>query len=166
LKNFNKILSIFILATLCSCNVYNINYNRSKILIKYSSDFNILVDNENRELKHLYLDKDNIEIVTVNRKTKTVKILQKKTVEFYKLSIINLDSIIDTRRVCVIDENCWNKRKIDFIVLDGLPVKKEDAEEMMFDANCIKDFRIFKGNELKENTIFRTDRDYLVISTK
>ena len=91
-----------------SCKTNNIHYNRDKILKKYSKEYSIFINNEITDFEKNYLDRDNIENITINKKSKKLNITLKKINELFKLSDIN----IDNRRG-------WDKKKIDLIIIDG-----------------------------------------------
>ena len=152
-------LLLFLLFFTFSCATRNINYDRNKILKKYASEFNIIVDSENVNLQNLYLDKENIKSTSIDRKEKTVTISQFKKPELISLSDIYLDSLSKSRRG-------WNKKEIGFIIIDGILLNNKTLEEIKLDPNAIKDFRIQKGEDSKDSRIFRMDRDYLIITTK
>ena len=152
-------LLLFLLFFTFSCATRNINYDRNKILKKYASEFNIIVDSENVNLQNLYLDKENIKSTSIDRKEKTVTISQFKKPELISLSDIYLDSLSKSRRG-------WNKKEIGFIIIDGILLNDKTLEEIKLDPNAIKDFRIQKGEDSKDSRIFRMDRDYLIITTK
>ena len=145
--------------TTSSCATRNIKYDRNKILKKYASEFNVIVDSEKVNLENLYLDKENIERTSIDRKEKTVTINQFKKPELISLNNIYLDSLSKGRRG-------WNKKEIGFIIIDGILLNDKTLEEIKLDPNAIKDFRIQKGEDSKDSRIFRMDRDYLIITTK
>lgn len=142
-----------------SCATRNIKYDRSKILKKYATEFDIVLDSEKVNLENLYLDKDNIKVTSIDRKEKTVTIEQLKKPELITLNNIYLDSLSKGRRG-------WNKKEIGFIIIDGILLTDKTTEEIKLDPNAIKDFRIQKGEDSKGSRIFRMDRDYLIITTK
>ena len=154
-------LLLFLLTFTFSCATRNIKYDRNKILKKYSADYKTFVDNQNMNLENVYLDKDNIENIRIDKKAKELKITQFKRTELFKLNNLNLDSLSSDRRG-------WNKNEIGLIIIDGVPLTKEIQSKTLIDWNSVKNFRILRGEDLKKKgtTIFRTDRDYLIITTK
>ena len=142
-----------------SCATRNIKYDRNKILKKYATEFDIILDSEKVNLENLYLDKDNIKVISIDRKGKTVTIEQLKKPDIITLNNIYLDSLNKGRRG-------WNKKEIGFIIIDGILLTDKTTEEIKLDPNAIKDFRIQKGEDSKDSRIFRMDRDYLIITTK
>ena len=86
-----KILFSIILAfTFYNCSSYKINYNRDKIINKYSDNYIVLLDNEKIQLENIYLDKDNIKNIIVDKKSKVINISQNKINELFELKNINL----------------------------------------------------------------------------
>ena len=152
-------LFIILLTLTFSCATRNIKYDRNKILKKYASEFEIILDSEKVNLENLYLDKDNIKATYIDRKEKTVTIDQLKKPELITLNNIYLDSLSKGRRG-------WNKKEIGFIIIDGILLNDKTTEEIKLDPNAIKDFRIQKGEDSKDSRIFRMDKDYLIITTK
>ena len=156
-----KILFSIILAfTFYNCSSYKINYNRDKIINKYSDNYIVLLDNEKIQLENIYLDKDNIKNIIVDKKSKVINISQNKINELFELKNINLDSLSNGRRG-------WNKKKIELIVLNGIPINDSLVEKIKIDPNSIKSVQIVTENTL--NTKMngkRFDGDLLVITTK
>ena len=144
-----------------SCGTHNLNYNRDKIIKKYTAEFDILIDSKKMDLQNVYLDKKNIKDIKIDRKNKTIEINQLESVKFFRLKELNLDSLNSGR-------GGWEKNKIGLIIIDGIPLTEEIQSKTLIDLNAIKDFRILKGKDLekKGTTIFRTDRDYLIITTE
>ena len=152
-------LFLLILTLTFGCATRNIKYDRNKILKKYASEFDIILDSEKVNLENLYLDKDNIKATSIDRKAKTITIDQLKKPELITLNNIYLDSLSKGRRG-------WNKKEIGFIIIDGILLNDKTTEEIKLDPNAIKDFRIQKGEDSKDSRIFRMDKDYLIITTK
>lgn len=152
-------LLLLILTLTFGCATRNIKYDRNKILKKYASEFDIILDSEKVNLENLYLDKDNIKATSIDRKEKTVTIDQLKKPELITLNNIYLDSLSKGRRG-------WNKKEIGFIIIDGILLNDKTTAEIKLDPNAIKVFRIQKGEDSKDSRIFRMDKDYLIITTK
>ena len=152
-------LLLLILTLTFGCATRNIKYDRNKILKKYASEFDIILDSEKVNLENLYLDKDNIKATSIDRKEKTVTIDQLKKPELITLNNIYLDSLSKGRRG-------WNKKEIGFIIIDGILLNDKTIAEIKLDPNAIKVFRIKKGEDSKDSRIFRMDKDYLIITTK
>ncbi len=152
-------LFLLLLTLTFGCATRNIKYDRNKILKKYATEFDIILDSEKVNLENLYLDKDNIKVTSIDRRAKTVIIEQLKKPELITLNNIYLDSLSKGRIG-------WNKKEIGFIIIDGILLTDKTTEEIKLDPNAIKDFRIQKGEDSKDSRIFRMDRDYLIITTK
>ena len=150
---------LFLLLFTLSCATRNIQYDREKVLSEYSKGFDILVDEQKVNFGNLFLDKSNIAKATINRKKKDLKITQYKTPELIKLSEIYLDSLSNSN-------GGWKKKKIGFIIIDGILQTDKTIDEISIDPKAITQFRIQKGEDSKDSRIFRMDRDYLIITTK
>ena len=137
-------LLLLILTLTFGCATRNIKYDRNKILKKYASEFDIILDSEKVNLENLYLDKDNIKATSIDRKEKTVTIDQLKKPELITLNNIYLDSLSKGRRG-------WNKKEIGFIIIDGILLNDKTIAEIKLDPNAIKVFRIKKGEDLKDS---------------
>jgi hypothetical protein len=87
------ILTLIILILSIGCATRNIEYDRNKILKKYSNDYNIFVDNQEIDFEKIYLNKYNIAYVKIDNQNKKVNIKQLKTVELIEVKKIYLDSI-------------------------------------------------------------------------
>ena len=87
------ILTLIILILSIGCATRNIEYDRNKILKKYSSDYNIFVDNQEIDFENIYLNKYNIAYVKIDNQNKKVNIKQLKTVELIEVKKIYLDNI-------------------------------------------------------------------------
>ena len=71
-------LLLLVLTLTLGCATRNIKYDRNKILKKYSADYKMFVDNEKMDLETVFLDKDNIENIRIDKRTKELKITQLK----------------------------------------------------------------------------------------
>ena len=158
-KFIYKTLLILTLILTFSCGIRNSNYDREKIIKKYSSEYDIYVDSEKVKFENLYLAKDNIEKTIIDRKAKRIQINQTKTPEYITLNKIYLDSLSNSQKD-------WSKKEIGFIIINGILLNDKTMGDIILDPNSIKDFRIQKGEDSKDSRIFRIDRDYLIITTK
>uniref|UniRef100_UPI00057153D5 hypothetical protein n=2 Tax=Empedobacter TaxID=59734 RepID=UPI00057153D5 len=101
-------------------------------------------------------DKDNIKNITVNKKSKDLNITLKKINELFKLSDIN-----------IYNRRGWDKKKIDLIVIDGMPISDSLKNFIKIDANAIKSINIVPKNKMNNQTFGRQfNGDLLVITTK
>ncbi|PHR94585.1 MAG: hypothetical protein COA80_12740 [Leeuwenhoekiella sp.] len=154
------ILFLLIITFTFGCATRNVTYYRYKILKKYSSDYDIFVDNEKTDLETVFLDKDNIKNVQINKRTKEVKITQIKQTELFETKNLNLDSLSAGRRG-------WDKKKIQLIIIDGIPLTDDLKEKTKIDLNAIKSISILDQEKLKRRTLCNTyDGDILLITTK
>lgn len=160
MKKVKILIFGLILFSIYSCSTIKINYNRNKIVNKYSDNYSILLDNEKIDFRTTYLDKDNIESVIVSKKSKTLNISQIEKKELFEIKNINLDSLSKGRRG-------WNKKKIELIVLNGIPLSDSLIEKIKIDPNSIKSIEIVTENTLNTKLHGRNfDGDLLLITTK
>lgn len=89
---------LIFLIFISGCSTRSIKYDREKILKKYSIDYKILIDNETSDLSTIYLDKNNIKTVQLDKKNKQLKINQINKVDLFELKNLNLDSLSSGRR--------------------------------------------------------------------
>jgi len=151
---------LFLLILTFGCATRNIKYDRNKILKKYSADYETFLDNQKIDLETVYLDKDNIENIQIDRKTKKLKITQFKHAEFFSMENWNLDSISANRRG-------WDKKNIGMIIIDGILLTDSLKGKIRIDPNSIKLFEIVSKEKLNENTFCGSyDGDIILILTK
>jgi len=143
IKNFSIRIHIllFLSISFFSCATGSLKYNRNKILEKYSKEYEIFVDNEKTNLEVFFLDKDNIKNIRINKRKKEIKITQHKTTKLLELKNINLDSLYTEKRGS-------NKRKIELIVIDGIPLDESLNEKIKIDPNSIESFEIITKEEM------------------
>jgi hypothetical protein len=136
-------------------------YDRNKILKKYSAEYKMFVDNERMDLETVFLDKDNIENIRIDKRTKELKITQLKPTELFEMKDLNLDSLSAGRRG-------WDKKKISLIVIDGIPLIDSLKEKTKIDLNAIEHLEIISQEKLNKNTIWCRgfDGDVMIIKTK
>jgi len=154
------LLFLFLLIFTFGCATRNIKYDRNKILKKYSTEYKIFVDNQKIDLENIYLDKDNIKNVRIDKRTKELKITQLKLTELFEIKNLKLDSLFPNR-------NITTERKIDLIIIDGIPLNDSLKEKTKIDLNAIKSILILTQEKMN-NSIFckRQDGDLLLITTK
>lgn len=157
-----RLCFLFLLVTITfSCASRDINYDRNKLLNRYSESYKTFVDNQEVDLEYLYLNKNNIHQVVLNKKSKHLNIYQNKPTKFFEIKNLNLDSLSSGRRG-------WNKNKIALIVINGIPLTEEDIEKTKIDTNAIESLNIISQQKLNETTTWCRgfDGDVLIINTK
>lgn len=154
-------LLLLILTLTFGCATRNMKYDRNKILKKYSAEYKMFVDNERMDLETVFLDKDNIENIRIDKRTKELKITQLKPTELFEMKDLNLDSLSAGRRG-------WDKKKISLIVIDGIPLIDSLKEKTKIDLNAIEHLEIISQEKLNKNTIWCRgfDGDVMIIKTK
>ena len=153
-------LFLILLTFTFGCATRNIKYDRNKILKKYSAEYKMFVDNEKMDLETVFLDIDNIENIRIDKHTKELKINQLKPTELFAIKNFKLDSLFPERKIKA-------KRKIDLIVIDGIPMTDSLKEKTKIDLNAINSISTLTKEEW--NNIFpgrSSDGDLLVITTK
>lgn len=149
-------LLLFLLTLTFSCATRNINYDRNKILKKYSTDYKMFVDDKEIDLETVYLDKNNIESVRIDKQIRELKITQLKPTKLSKIKEIFLDSLSAKNRD-------WGKKKIELlIVVDGVPL----TDSLKIDTNAIKSFMILSQEKMNNLTICRPLDGVILITTK
>ncbi len=156
-KNKTKILLIVAFVIFySSCATRNIEYDRYKILKKYSKAYKILLDNQEINLETVIIDKNNIKNVRIDKRKQEVSISQFKPGEFVKLNDLILDSLIAGQKKI-------EKNKTMLVVIDGVPQIDSLIERTKIDLNSIKQFEILTKEELGKNEIFCRPVKYLLI---
>lgn len=142
------------------CATRNIKYDRNKILKKYSAEYKMFVDNEKMDLETVFLDKDNIENIRIDKRTRELKITQLKPIELFAIKNFKLDSLFPDREI-------ETKRKIDLIIIDGIPMTDNLKEKTKIDLNAIESISIVTQEKMNNSTFGRRyDGDLLLIMTK
>lgn len=153
-------LLLLILTLTFGCATRNIKYDRNKILKKYSAEYKMFVDNKKMDLETVFLDKDNIENIRINKQAKELKITQIKQIELFEMKNLNLDSLSAGR-------SGWDKNKIELIIIDGVPLTDSLKEKIKIDPNAIKSFTILSQEKMNNMTLCRGyDGDIILITTK
>ena len=153
-------LLLFLLIFSFSCATGNIKYDRNRILKKYSADYKMFVDNKKIDLETVFLDKENIENIRIDKRTKELKIVQFKPTELFAIKNFKLDSLFPDRKIEA-------KRKIDLIIIDGIPMTDSLKEKTKIDLNAINSISIITQEEMNNTTFGRRyDGDLLLITTK
>ena len=154
-------LLLLILTWSFGCATRNIKYDRNKILKKYSAEYKMFLDGNKTDLETVFLDKDNIENIRIDKRTKELKINQLKSTELFEMKNLNLDSLSAGRRG-------WDKKKISLIVIDGIPLIDSLKEKTKIDLNAIEHLEIITQEKLNKNTTWCRgfDGDVLIIKTK
>lgn len=154
------VIVILILSYTFGCATRNVNYDRYKILKKYASDYDIYVDNEKTDLETLFLDKDNIEKVHINKQTKELNITQIKQPEYIETKNFNLDTLSATRQGA-------SKKKVELVIIDGIPLTDDLKLKTRIDPNAIESFTIISKEEINKKALCKAyEGDVLLITTK
>ncbi|WP_271407475.1 hypothetical protein [Tenacibaculum soleae] len=118
------------------------------------------MDNEKTDLETVFLDKDNIESIRIDKRTKELKINQLKRTELFQMNKLNLDSLSAGQRG-------WNKKKIELIVIDGIPITDTLLEKTKIDPNAIKSFNILTQEMMQKTNLCRAyNGSVILITTK
>lgn len=153
-------LLLFLLTITLGCATRNIKYDRNKILKKYSADYKMFVDNEKIDLETVFLNKDNIENIHVDKRKRELKITQLKPNELFAIKNFKLDSLFPDRKIEA-------KRKIDLIIIDGIPMTDSLKEKTKIDLNAINSISIMTKEKWNNTSTGRSlDGDLLLITTK
>jgi len=120
----------------------------------------MFVDKEKISLKTVFLDKDNIDNVRIDKRTRELKITQLKPTELFAIKNFKLDSLFPDRKIEA-------KRKIDLIIIDGIPMTDSLKEKTKIDLKAIESISIVTQEKMNNSTFGRRyDGDLLLITTK
>tara|TARA_R110002126_G_C10392227_1_gene495153 strand:+ start:825 stop:1187 length:363 start_codon:yes stop_codon:yes gene_type:complete len=120
----------------------------------------MFVDNKKTDLETVFLNKDNIENIRIDNRTKELKISQLKPTELFAIKNFKLDSLFPDRKIEA-------KRKIDLIIIDGIPMTDSLKEKTKIDLNAIESISIVTQEKMNKSTFGRRyDGDLLLITTK
>ena len=134
-------LLLIMLNLMLGCATRNIKYDRNKILKKYQTGYKILVDEVEEDFLIAFLDKDNIENVKINRRTKEVTISQIKPTKLLKMKDWNLDSLSIGRKN-------WSKEEIKLMIIDDVLMTGKVKEMIKIDPNAIKSIEIVRKEKI------------------
>ena len=155
-----KIFTFILLLTLVlSCKTRDIKYNRERILKKYSSNYVSLLDNEKIDLKTIYLDKNNIKKVQIDKRKKELKISQLKYSELLAINNLNIDSLN-------LGITYLNDRNIELLIINKTVVF-DSVKNIRIEPNAIKSINIISAEKMNNMTFCKSyEGDVLVINTK
>ncbi|WP_156113350.1 hypothetical protein [Wocania ichthyoenteri] len=112
------------------------------------------------DLETVFLDKDNIENIQIDKRTRVLKITQLKPTELFEIKNFKLDSLFPDRKIEA-------KRKIDLIIIDGIPMTDSLKEKTKIDLNAIESISIVTQEKMNNSTFERRyNGDLLLIMTK
>jgi hypothetical protein len=112
------------------------------------------------DLETLFLDKDNIENIRINKRTQELKITQLKLTKLFEMKNLNLDSLSSGQRN-------WDKKKIELVIIDGIPLTDSLLEKTKIHPNAIKSFNILSQEMMQKTNFCRIyDGNVLIITTK
>ncbi len=150
---------LFLLTLASGCAIQNIKYDRDKILRKYSDTYTTFIDQNKEDFKSVYLDRDNIESIQIDRKKKALKITQIKQVDLLEIRQVNWDSINGTKE-------SERKGRIDMVVVNAVILTIDDRNKPKIDLNAILAMKIMQQEESKMVGCNRGDGRILLIITK
>ncbi len=160
LEKMRILLILVLLIFTLSCATRNIKYDRNKILEKYSADYQTFIDNEKMDIKNVFLDKNNIKNVQIDNRTQELKITQFRRTELFEMRNLNLDILSDEQRD-------WDKKNIELIIIDGIPLTDSLIDKTKIDPNSIKSFSILTQKQMNEMPICRGfNGSVILITTK
>jgi len=151
------ILSLLLLMLTIGCATRTIKYDRNKISKKYSTDYNIYIDNQIVNFENIYLNKYNINYVQLDKRKKNVNIKQLKSVEFVEIKQLYLDRVHNLNGYS-------DEKKLELlIVVDGYPAK----DSCKIDPESILALRILSSSEINNNLYGERSFDGgIIITTK
>ena len=118
----------------------------------------MFVDSEKTDLETVFLDKDNIENIRIDKRTKELKITQLKRNELFEIKNLNLDSLSDGQRG-------WNKKKIELVIINGIPLTDSLLEKTKIDPNAIKSLNILSQEMMEKTNFCRVYNGSLILIT-
>lgn len=141
-----------------SCAYRNIKYDRDKILERYFSNYKILLDNKEISFPMVFLDKENIEYIRINKRDKTLNIQQLNNTKFFKIKDLNLDSI-------TVIQKRWDQ--INLIMINDFLIVGRLKEDIKLDPKAITHIELLSDKKKhKLNLCGHYDDNVLLIVTK
>lgn len=141
-----------------SCSSHNINYNRNKILKKFSADYTIYVDDKITDLQSVYLDPQNIESVVIEKDLKELRIKQHRSLELSDTQNWGEDSI---------DLGHCGFKKIGLIIIDGIAIADSVRPNLYIDPKAINSIAVLSEKEITKMRFCKAyDGLLIMITTK
>jgi hypothetical protein len=120
----------------------------------------MFVDNEKMDLETIFLDKDNIENIQIDKRAKELKITQFKPAEFYEMRKLKLDSVIS-------ENKNWKEQNIEMVIIDGIPIDDTLLQKTKIDPNAIRTFTVLTQDKMNEIGFCRGySRKVILITTE
>ena len=128
---------------------------------KFSSEYKVLIDSQQFEFSNVFLDKDNIKSVRIDKQEKVINITQISQNKLFELKDFKLDSLFPHRRIEA-------KRKIGLIVIDGIVVYDSLKAKTKIDLNAIESLQVITQENLDKNVTWckGVEGDVLLLKTK
>jgi 23S rRNA-/tRNA-specific pseudouridylate synthase len=136
-----KVIIILSLIALVACS-------SNHLLEKYSDSYKIELNGKEVNLKSLYLDKDNIKSVKINKMEEKIRIIQKNiNTEYHSL--------------CESDTLDYLINKGALIIVNGM-LQEDSCKNVLFENNSIKNILILSDSAMM---MFCSPRRTIVIQT-
>lgn len=135
-----KFIYFILLITCFGCATKNINYDRNNIIEKYKDDYRFFLNDEEIVFENVFLNKNNIDQIIVDKRSKIVVIRQKYKSQFFKLKEFNLNLFVNDS-FKLDDINCQNCA----LVIDGFLFPIEKLNEIYFSEKIIKEINFLKN---------------------
>lgn len=134
-----KFIYFILLISCFGCATKNINYDRNKIIEKYNDDYRFFLNDEEIVFENVFLNKNNIDQIIVDKRSKIVKINQKFKSNLFKLKEQNLDNFVN-ESFEIKDLDCQNCP----VIIEGSIYSNRKINDFYFEENLIFDIRILK----------------------
>ncbi len=138
-----RFIALFLI--LFGCKIRETKYDRLKLIEKYSKNYTFEIDSKKSKIENIFLDKENIKRVRVNKLDEKVIIEQNEKRKLTELSEFIKDSIT-------------------LIVIDGIPFDKTSSKNVSIDLKAIENMEILK--DIGNISLCRSHKKVLLIKTK
>lgn len=152
---------LILLLLLMSCSIRHIDYDRDRILKRFSNKYLIYLEGEFIDLETVYLDIDNIQTIKLIKTEKKIYISQRVKSNLLNLNELNLSDSLELKKGL-------DKNNIILVVLNGAPLDETLISKIKMDNKAIKDLKIIKKDSINKKLIFHhsVKGDILIINTK
>ena len=148
-----------LLLVIYSCSTNIINYDRAKIIRKQNAEYSVYLNDNKIDINNVYLDKNNIKNVEINRKKKSITINQQQKRKLVKLKNINFNKFIK-------DSAYRKENKNILVVINGVPLQDSMVEKTKLEMNSIKSIKYIPANEQETISCEPQNKDILIIITE
>ncbi len=140
---------LILIIIVSSCSVIKMNYNRDKILSRYSDSYKIYLDSTLIGLENYYLDSDNIKSVVRDKRSNSIYIERDTILDFLEFK-----------------EYFQDKNYNSLLVINGVPVDPETGKNLKVSKKALINITVLKNDSINASLFHHTYQDVLILQIK